>query len=86
MSTKKTCHDNAYISHMPSAEAASLAVGQFVDHRDNVGRFVLSKITDKKGDNLKIHYWGWGHKWDCWCSYIEKTQTSLKRRESWQLC
>lgn len=39
-------------------KAKKIRVGQMVDHRDHVGKFVLAKVIRKEKDILLIHYVG----------------------------
>eukprot|EP01084_Bolivina_argentea_P261263 441436_1 len=59
----------AFVSHMSLDEATRLKINDTIDHRDTINRFILATITDKQGTNLKIHYNGWGSKWDAWSDY-----------------
>ena len=63
---------NAFLSHMILEEACELKVNDKIDHRDQVGRFVSSTISEKNGSNLKIHYDGWRAKWDVWSDYKQE--------------
>ena len=47
--------------------AQNLKINDQVDHRDDVGRFLLATILDIKYNKVKIHYEGWNAKWDSWC-------------------
>ena len=44
---------------MTLKEAQQLRPGSHVDHRDDVGRFVLATVIQKDESKLKIHYDGW---------------------------
>jgi len=39
-------------------KAKRIRVGQMVDHRDHVGKFILAKIVSREKDILLIHYIG----------------------------
>eukprot|EP01083_Nonionella_stella_P272642 924679_1 len=54
-------------------ECNKLQIGDHVDHRDDVGRFLLATIVDKDEYKVKIHYEGWNSKWDTWCDYKLET-------------
>ena len=54
---------------MLSKEVAKLKVGDNLDHRDDVGRFVVATVVEKQGSKLKIHYNGWSGKWDTWSDF-----------------
>ena len=56
---------------MTLKEVVSLNIGDKLDHRDQVGRFVLATIIQKDGNRLKIHYDGWSKKWDVWSDLEE---------------
>ena len=55
--------------HMTLQEVFKLKVLDKIDHRDQVGRFVLATVIKKQGTNLKIHYNGWSREWDTWSDY-----------------
>lgn len=55
--------------HLSLEDGASLDIGSIIDHRDESGRFVLAKVIDRRGSSLRIHYDGWGSKYDCWSNY-----------------
>merc|ERR1712228_82748 len=59
-------------SHLTLNQANKLKINDKIDHRDQVGRFVLCTIMDKQGTNLKIHYDGWSDKWDTWCDFSKE--------------
>ena len=65
LATKST----SFVPHMTLWEAQNLKIGDLIDHRDNVGRFVEARIVEKEESNLKIHYKGWSTKHDLWCDY-----------------
>eukprot|EP01083_Nonionella_stella_P010734 30545_1 len=54
-------------------ECDKLQIGDHIDHRDDVGRFLLATIVDKDECKVKIHYEGWNSKWDTWCDYQSET-------------
>eukprot|EP01083_Nonionella_stella_P105089 302100_1 len=50
-------------------DAAKLSVHDKIDHRDQVGLFVVATVTEKQGSKLRIHYDGWSCKWDTWSDF-----------------
>lgn len=54
------------IPYKTPAEVTDLRVGQFVDHRDVIGKFVAAEVIDRKGEAVKLHYLKWPSKWDRW--------------------
>ena len=71
-------------------EAFNLKIGDKVDHRDTVGRFLFATVIEKKGTNLKIHYDGWSRKWDTWCDFSKEIHRfavvhSISRRQSYRV-
>ena len=65
---------------MTIEEAGKLKVGDKIDHRDNVGKFVLATIIAKNGTKLRIHYDGWGQKWDTWQDYTTQLHNFAKAK------
>ena len=63
---------SAFESHMSINEAMKLKIKDKIDHRDQVGRFVLATIVEKQCDKLKLHYDGWSRKWDAWSDYTQE--------------
>ena len=61
-------------------EANELKIGDKVDHRDEVGRFLLATIKGKEGTKLKIHYDGWDEKWDTCQDYNIQLHNFAKSR------
>jgi len=55
-----------FIPHMSSETARRLKVGDAIDHRDDVGKSLKSRIRGINRENNKfiIHYEGWADKWD----------------------
>merc|ERR1712129_35841 len=49
--------------------------GDSLDHRDVVGRFVLSEVIECDHENyqLLIHYEGWSSRYDTWCNYVQES-------------
>ena len=41
------------------AEAYALSPGDYVDHRDTVGKWITARVEKKKEDLLLLHYEGW---------------------------
>ena len=58
-------------SNITIQQASKLKKYDKIDHRDNIGKWILSTIIDINGTNLKIHYDGWSSKWDIWCDYTQ---------------
>ena len=56
-------------AHLTMQEAQALQIDDKVDHRDEVGRFLVATVVEKQGSNLKIHYDGWSRRWDTWSDY-----------------
>ncbi|ETO26649.1 hypothetical protein RFI_10486, partial [Reticulomyxa filosa] len=54
---------------MTEQQAEKLKPNDKIDHRDDVGRFLLAVITEKQDSFLKIHYEGWEIKWDVWSNF-----------------
>lgn len=44
-----------------------LQIGDFVDARDNTGKWYEAVVQELESDRIKVHYLGWASKWD---SYI----------------
>eukprot|EP01084_Bolivina_argentea_P221805 375592_1 len=55
-------------SHITLQNAMKLAVGDKIDHRDNIGYFAIATVLAKNGSKLKIHYDGYPNKYDRWCN------------------
>merc|ERR1719361_2207580 len=64
-------HD--FMGPLPFSECEKLQIGDHIDHRDDVGRFLLATIVDKDTFRVNIHYEGWNSKWDTWCDYKAET-------------
>jgi len=62
------------------AECDALQIGDHVDHRDDVGRFLLATIVDREAYRVKIHYEGWNSKWDTWCDFKAETHRFARPR------
>eukprot|EP01083_Nonionella_stella_P166665 557871_1 len=64
-------HDDVppFVSHMTMEDAMELLVHDKIDHRDQVGRFVFARVSEKQGSKLRIHYDGWSCKWDTWSDF-----------------
>ena len=58
-----------FVPRMTLQQAFELQIGDKIDHRDAVGRFVFATVSEKHGTNLKIHYDGWSRKWDTWSDF-----------------
>ena len=67
-------------SYMDVSDAAALKQGDMIDHRDELGRFALATIVEKKQTNLKIHYLGWSDKWDFWSDLKKELHRFAKAR------
>eukprot|EP01083_Nonionella_stella_P086850 241473_1 len=79
-----------YKAHITLEEAQNLRVGDRIDHRDQVWRYVPAIIKEKNGPFLKLHYIGWTNKWDCWCSIEDElhrfaTFESISKRSAHRL-
>ncbi|ETO34368.1 HECT-domain (ubiquitin-transferase) [Reticulomyxa filosa] len=57
---------------MTFEEAERLRPTEKVDHRDEVGRYLLAMIRKKEGTRLLVHYEGWDNKWDIWSDYSKE--------------
>ena len=55
-----------FVPCMTLQQAFELKIGDKIDYRDEVGRFVFATVSEKQGTNLKIHYDGWSRKWNIW--------------------
>ena len=64
--------DNEEIRPLTFEECEQLQVGDQIDHRDDVGRFLLASIIEKDGSKVKIHHEGWNSKWDAWSDYAQE--------------
>jgi len=55
-----------FIPHMSLEKARRLKVGDTIDHRDDVGKSLKSRIMgfNRENDKFIIHYEGWAEKWD----------------------
>jgi len=62
------------------AACDALQIGDHVDHRDDVGRFLLATIVDREAYRVKIHYEGWNSKWDTWCDFKAETHRFARPR------
>ncbi|ETO08763.1 hypothetical protein RFI_28626 [Reticulomyxa filosa] len=69
-----------YIPHMTIEEAENLQLHDFIDHRDEVGRYLYASIVEKLGSRLKIHYEGWGRRWDSYNDYKKEIKRFAKAR------
>ena len=65
--------DTDFMGTLPFEECDKLQIGDHIDHRDDVGRFLLATIVDKDQYKIKIHYEGWNSKWDTWCDFKNET-------------
>eukprot|EP01083_Nonionella_stella_P304666 1059694_1 len=62
-------HDDdipSFVRHMNMHDVMELSVNDKIDHRDQMGRFVVATVSEKQGSKLRIHYDGWSCKWDTW--------------------
>ncbi|ETO03202.1 hypothetical protein RFI_34208, partial [Reticulomyxa filosa] len=69
-----------YIPHMTIEEAENLQLHDFIDHRDEVGRYLYASIVEKLGSRLKVHYKGWSRMWDCYSDYKKEIERFAKAR------
>lgn len=60
---------NGYVPHMSKEAAENLRPGDYFDHRDDVGKSLSSRVLDKRGTKVHVHYEGWASKWDTWSDY-----------------
>lgn len=58
-----------FTHHMSFDAAEKLKVGDWLDHRDDVGKSLSSQVVRKDGTTLTIHYDGWAEKWDANSDY-----------------
>lgn len=65
--------ENDFVGTLSFSECVNLQIGDHIDHRDDVGRFLLATIVNKEEYKVKIHYEGWNSKWDTWCNYKSET-------------
>lgn len=65
--------DTDFMGTLGFDECDKLQIGDHIDHRDDVGRFLLATIVDSDEYKVKIHYEGWNSKWDTWCDYKNET-------------
>ncbi|ETO04074.1 hypothetical protein RFI_33328, partial [Reticulomyxa filosa] len=64
--------EHPFVSCMTLEEAEKLRPNDKIDHRDDVGRFLLAQVVEKQGSMLKVHYDGWNSKWDVWSDYTRE--------------
>ncbi len=62
-------NDADFPSTLTFQQCDALQIGDNIDCRDEVGRFLLAVIVDKNQYKLKIHFEGWNSKWNIWCNY-----------------
>ena len=60
--------------YMTFNECDKLCIGDYIDHRDITGHYLLAKIINKKKLFIHIHYEGWASKWDIWINYKKECQ------------
>eukprot|EP01084_Bolivina_argentea_P312291 540658_1 len=65
-------------THLTLQEATQLRPNDKIDHRDYTGRYLHSKIAEKNGTKLKIHYIGWAAKWDVYSDYTKELHLFAK--------
>ena len=58
-----------FTPHMTKKEASNLKINDMIDHRDNVGRFLLATIINKIGTNCLIHYNEYNEQWNIWSDF-----------------
>eukprot|EP01083_Nonionella_stella_P300916 1029796_1 len=55
--------------YLSKDDALALGVGDKIDHRDTVDRFLLATVMAKNDTKLRIRYDGWSAKWDIWSDF-----------------
>merc|ERR1712154_290996 len=65
-------HENTFLSTLSPTRLNELKVGDQVDHRDKVGRFLSAEVKAREGTRLLMHYEGWDSKWDEWCDFSKE--------------
>ena len=65
---RKDNHNTAWMT-MTYNECNKLQIGDHVDVRDGVGRFLLATILQKEGSKIKVHFQGWDDKHDEWADF-----------------
>eukprot|EP01083_Nonionella_stella_P135522 412243_1 len=55
--------------YLSKDDALALGVGDKIDHRDTVDRFLLATVMAKNDTKLRICYDGWSAKWDIWSDF-----------------
>merc|ERR1712228_619403 len=66
----------ANFEYLSFEQCDTLQIGDYIDHRDETGHFLLAKVINKKKNYVQIHYEGWASKWDEWVNYKEKTASN----------
>jgi len=64
--------ENTFPSTLSPMQINELKVGDKVDHRDKVGRFLSAEVKAREGTLLLMHYEGWDPKWDEWCDFSKE--------------
>ena len=59
-----TKHDAKYRPHMKPKKAEKLEIGDWIDCRDESGRFYLAQIIEKSENTIKVHFDGFEAKYD----------------------
>ena len=55
----------ALMRHMELTQGRRMfEVGDYVDARDSAGKWYEAVVREIKNDTIKVHYFGWGSKWD----------------------
>lgn len=57
---------------LTKAEADALVVGDYVDHRDSTGKWLLAWVRARNGDQVYVGYKDWKRKWDVWSSLSDE--------------
>jgi len=65
-------------SPMSAPEVHQLQIGDKVDHRDKVGRWLSAEVKDKKPGRMLIHYTEWADKWDEWSDLAWKGKAAAR--------
>ena len=43
-----------------------LKIGQWVDVKDTIDQWLEAEVINVRGDEVYVHYNGWGYRWDEW--------------------
>jgi RNA binding activity-knot of a chromodomain len=45
-----------------------LKIGQWIDVKDTIDQWLEAEVINVRGDEVYVHYNGWGYRWDEWLS------------------